>query len=146
VNSKIPNLHDSRLLPGLRIPILQGRAFSASDNQDLDQTSKLRQPIVPRLPEGCPAVANRDERTETYRMEVKRIDVVSSKPFGEVVAALEQHVPIADMSVILRIIASRLSAQEIERAIGGMLGELGFLCWRNSTKDSWFPYLGDRRR
>jgi hypothetical protein len=53
---------------------------------------------------------------ETHRMEVERIDVISTKPFAEVVATLERLVPIADISVIQRMIASRCSAQEIKRA------------------------------
>ena len=61
---------------------------------------------------------------ETYRMEVERIDVVSSQTLWR---GRGRFGPIADMSVILRMIASRLGAQEIERAIGGMVGELGFL-------------------
>jgi len=83
---------------------------------------------------------------ETYCMEVERIGVVSSKPFGEVVAALEQHVPIADMPVILRMIASRLSAQEIERAIGGMVGELGFLVLAKLDQGPLVSLLGRSKK
>jgi hypothetical protein len=43
---------------------------------------------------------------ETHRMEVERIDVISTKPFAEVVATLERLVPIADMSAILRMMTA----------------------------------------
>jgi len=62
-----------------------------------------------------------------HHIEVERIDVTSTKPFAEVVATLEKHVPIADMPAILKMITSRLSAPEIERTIGDMVGELGFV-------------------
>ena len=64
---------------------------------------------------------------ETYRFEVERIDAASTKSFSEVVATLEQQVPIADISVFIQMIASRFNAQEIERAVEGMVGDLGFL-------------------
>jgi len=35
---------------------------------------------------------------ETHRMEVERIDVISTKPFAEVMATLERHVPTANIS------------------------------------------------
>lgn len=64
---------------------------------------------------------------ETYPMEVERIDVVCAKSFPEVVAALEQYVPAADMSLIMQMIARHPSASEIGRAINTMVGEFGFM-------------------
>ena len=59
---------------------------------------------------------------------------------------MEQHVPIADMPVILRMIASRLSAQEIERAIGGMVGELGFLVLAKLDQGPLISLLGRAKK
>jgi uncharacterized protein (DUF302 family) len=64
---------------------------------------------------------------ETYRFEVERIDVASTKSFSELVATLEQQVPPVEISVFSQMIASRFNAQEIERAVDGMVGDLGFL-------------------
>jgi hypothetical protein len=83
---------------------------------------------------------------EGYGMEVEKVYVVSTKSFSEVVATLERHVPTADMAVILRMIASRPSAQEIERAIGEMVREWASWCSRNWTKDRWSLCWGNQRR
>jgi len=64
---------------------------------------------------------------DTYNLRVERIDVISTRSFSEVVATLEKNVPIADMSVILGMLAKRPSAGEIERVISDMVGELGFV-------------------
>ena len=83
---------------------------------------------------------------ETYRMDVERVDVVSPRPFSEVVATLERHVPIADLSVILRMIASRSSAQEIERTIGNMVGELGFMVLAKLDQGPLVSLLGKPKK
>lgn len=81
-----------------------------------------------------------------HHMEVERVDVISTKPFAEVVTTLEQHVPIADMPAILKMITSRLTAQEIERTIGGMVGELGFLVLAKLDQGPLVSLLGKPKK
>jgi uncharacterized protein (DUF302 family) len=83
---------------------------------------------------------------ETYRMDVERVDVLATKSFSEVVATLERHVPIGDMSTILRMIASRPSAQEIERAIGNMVGDLGFIVLAKLDQGPLVSLLGKPKK
>jgi hypothetical protein len=68
-----------------------------------------------------------EERMGTYPMEVERVAVVCRRSFPEVAGALEQYVPAAAMSLIVRMIASRLSAAETEQAIARMFGGFGFM-------------------
>ena len=83
---------------------------------------------------------------ETYRMKVERVDVVYTKSFFEVVTALERHVPMSDLSVTLRMIASRASAREMERAIGNMVGDSGFMVLAKLDQGPLVSLLGKRKR
>jgi uncharacterized protein (DUF302 family) len=87
-------------------------------------------------------IDNAEERMGTYPMEVERVDVVCTKSFPEVAAALEQYVPAADTSLILRMIASRLSGAEIERAIANMVGEFGFMVLAKVDQGALVSLLG----
>jgi hypothetical protein len=61
------------------------------------------------------------------RYEVERINVRLTRSFPKACAALEEPAPIADVSAFAQMVSSGWDARRIERAIEGMVGELGFM-------------------
>jgi uncharacterized protein (DUF302 family) len=83
---------------------------------------------------------------ETFRFELERIDAPSKKSFSEMTAALEEQVPSADVSTFAQMITLRLDAQEIARAIDGMVGDLGFLVLAKIDQGPLVSLLGKPKK
>ena len=82
----------------------------------------------------------------TVHFEVRRIDVVSDKPFEKMVSAFEQRVPVADTSVFDRLTEKRAGVPEIERAVESMAGDLGFMVLRKLDQGPFVSLLGKRKK
>jgi uncharacterized protein (DUF302 family) len=63
----------------------------------------------------------------THQLNVQRFSVISSKPFQDVVAAIEAAVAHPDMNVFARSIAAAKTYTELERVVQNAVGTLGLM-------------------
>ena len=82
----------------------------------------------------------------TTRFEVERFDYLSSKTFEQVIAALEQQVPRADLPKLSQLVVLQAPAGEIEKAVQAMVGNLGFMHFAKLDQGPLVSLLGKRKR
>jgi uncharacterized protein (DUF302 family) len=74
---------------------------------------------------------------------VERIDAVSSLSFIQLATAFEALIPTADLSAFERMVASRSEPKEVERAVEGMVGKLGFVALAKINQGPLVSLLGN---
>lgn len=82
----------------------------------------------------------------TYRFQVERIDHSSSKPFEKLVAAFEEKCPLGEVAALTQLAIKQSSKSEIEKAVEGMTGELGFMHLVKIDQGPLVSLLGKRKR
>ena len=82
----------------------------------------------------------------TTRFEVERFDYPSSKTFEQVIAALEQQVPRADLPKLSQLVVLQAPAGEIEKTVQAMVGDLGFMHFAKLDQGPLVSLLGKRKR
>ena len=82
----------------------------------------------------------------TTRFEVERFDYPSSKTFEQVIAALEQQVPRADLPKLSQLVVLQAPAGEIEKTVLAMVGDLGFMHFAKLDQGPLVSLLGKRKR
>ena len=82
----------------------------------------------------------------TTRFEVERFDYPSSKTFEQVIAALEQQVPRADLPKLSQLVVLQAPAGEIEKTVQAMVGDLGFMHFAKLDQGPLVSLLGKQKR
>jgi uncharacterized protein (DUF302 family) len=82
----------------------------------------------------------------TTRFEVERFDYPSAKPFEEVIVAIEQKVPGADLAKLSQLVVAQAPTREIEEAVCAMVGDLGFMHFAKLDQGPLVSLLGKRKR
>jgi uncharacterized protein (DUF302 family) len=88
----------------------------------------------------------REPAMNTTRYEVERFDYPSLKTFEQVIAALEQQVPRADLPKLSQLVVSQAPAGEIEKSVQAMVGDLGFMHFAKLDQGPLVSLLGKRKR
>jgi uncharacterized protein (DUF302 family) len=99
---------------------------------------------LPRLPDM--ESEGREPGVNTIRFEVERVDYPSSKTFEQVIAALEQQVPRADLPRLSQLVVLQAPAGEIEKTVQAMVGDLGFMQFAKLDQGPLVSLLGKRKR
>jgi len=83
---------------------------------------------------------------KAHEFAVVRVDVVTRRPFAEVVTRLEQKIPSADLATLNRLVHSQASASEIENSVKAMVGNLGFMILAKLEQGPLVSLLGKPKK
>src|SRR5262249_57190958 len=85
-------------------------------------------------------------RMSTRHVTIEHVDLTTHRTFEEARAILERNVPVADVQRFVALVASRASAAEIESAVAGMVGDLGFMVLAKLDQGPLTSLLGQPKK
>jgi len=88
----------------------------------------------------------KDKTMDTYKFQVERVDHSSAKPFEKLVTAFEEKCPLGEVAALTQLAVRQASKPEIEKAVEGMTGELGFMALVKIDQGPLVSLLGKPKR
>ena len=83
---------------------------------------------------------------KTHEFRVERIEAASRRSFAATVAAFEEKIPAADVSLFVQLINANASAAHVEQAVQNMAGDLGFMRFAKIDQGPLVSQLGKSKK